>query len=151
MSRDVYSEINLHLVWHTKESRNLILPEMELDLYAILRHRVLTEGACCNTVGGTGNHVHLAIRIPPTLTISEFIGRLKGGSAHDLNALPQWRKSLEWQSGYRVVSFGTRDLAWVARYIEEQKAHHAGNTIQDRLERWVEDEPAADGPDGCEA
>ena len=135
MSRDVYSEINLHIVWHTKESRNLIPPEMETDLYPILRQWVQDEGAWCHEVGGIANHVHVVVSVPPTLKPSEFIGHLKGGSAHDVNLLPRWRKSLEWQSGYGLVSFGTRDLPWVCEYVRNQKLHHARGTVQGRLER----------------
>jgi hypothetical protein len=37
-----------------------------------------------------------------------------------------------------VVSFGTRDLKWVVRYIRNQKEHHGCGKIEDRLERVTE-------------
>ena len=43
-------------------------------------------------------------------------------------------KALEWQTGYGVVSFGAKDLPWVAEYIKSQRAHHSGGKVQDRLE-----------------
>jgi hypothetical protein len=49
--------------------------------------------------------------VAPTIPISEFIGQLKGASAHEVNhKLGNGRKVLEWQAGYGVVSFGTKDL-----------------------------------------
>ena len=72
----------------------------------------------------------------PTLGISEFIGHLKGGSSHDVNqAMGQRQKVVEWQNGYGVVSFGTRDLPWVIEYVRNQREHHARGTVQERLER----------------
>ena len=42
---------------------------------------------------------------------------------------------LQWQSGYGVVSFGTKDLPWVSDYIRNQKEHHASGKALERLER----------------
>ena len=68
--------------------------------------------------------------------ISEFIGRLKGASAHEVNAkLGGGRKLLEWQAGYGVVSFGSKDLEWVKQYVANQRQHHARGTVHERLER----------------
>jgi putative transposase len=80
--------------------------------------------------------VHVVATIPPTLLISEFVGQLKGASAHDVNVqLGPHGKVLQWQAGYGVVSFGTRDLEWVREYVRDQREHHAHGRIHDRLER----------------
>jgi putative transposase len=142
MSRNYYSEINLHLVWHTKNSRPLLTPEIEALAHRFLKKRIIdTLGAFVHEIGGTETHVHIAVSIPPTLTISEFIGQLKGGSSHDVNqAAGRKQKVLEWQAGYGVVSFGTGDLPWVIEYIRNQREHHKRGTVHDRLERITEDE-----------
>jgi putative transposase len=91
-------------------------------------------------VGGIETHVHLAVTIPPTLLISEFIGKLKGGSSHDVNqAIGCGAKALEWQAGYGVVGFGTRDTQWVVEYIRNQREHHARGAVHERLERFMQD------------
>jgi putative transposase len=140
MSRNYYSEINLHLVWHTKNSLPLLTPEVEPLAQRFLKKRIIdTPGAFVHEIGGTETHVHIAVTIPPTLLISEFIGQLKGGSSHDVNqAIGLRQKVLEWQTGYGVVSFGTRDLDWVVEYVRSQREHHARGTVHDRLERITE-------------
>jgi putative transposase len=142
MSRNYYSEINLHLVWHTKNSVPLLTPEIEPIAHRILKKRVLhIPGAFVHEIGGTETHVHIAVSIPPTLTISEFIGQLKGGSSHDVNqTVGRKQKTLEWQAGYGVVSVGTGDLPWVKDYIRNQREHHARGTVHDRLEDITDDE-----------
>jgi putative transposase len=144
MSRNYYSEINLHLVWHTKNSLPLLKSQVEPLAHRFLKKRIIeTPGAFVHEIGGTETHVHIAVSIPPTLTISEFIGQLKGGSSHDVNqAMGRGHKVLEWQTGYGVVSFGTRDLEWVNEYIRNQREHHARGTMHDRLERITQDESA---------
>ena len=69
------------------------------------------------------------------MEISRWIGELKGASAHYVNHRIVNRKMLEWQTGYGVVSFGSKDLDWVVKYISNQKQHHRTNRIYDRLER----------------
>jgi len=41
---------------------------------------------------------------------------------------------LEWQNGYGIVSFGTKDLKWVVRYVLNQKEHHKTGKVFKRLE-----------------
>lgn len=48
-------------------------------------------------------------------------------------------KMLQWQHGYGIVSFGTKDLEWVVRYIHNQQQHHSGGTAVERLERIAPD------------
>jgi REP element-mobilizing transposase RayT len=149
MARNYYSEINLHFVWHTKLSSPLLTPQVEAVVHHYLRGRLInTPGVFVHDVNGTETHVHVAVTIAPTITISELVGELKGSSSHDANQrLGGGRKVLEWQAGYGVVSFGTKDLEWVKGYIRNQKEHHARGTIHDRLERiTTEDQPAQAEP-----
>ncbi len=141
MPRNVYSEINLHFVWHTLNNVDLLTNTIESQCHHYIQHRVLQEkGIIFHEIGGTENHVHLVVSIPPTLLISKWIGELKGASSHYINHRTANRKLLEWQTGYGVVSFGTKDLEWVKRYVHNQKEHHKRGTIYERLERIDNDD-----------
>jgi putative transposase len=137
MSGNYYSEINLHLTWHTKESIPLITDRIEPVLQHYLRQRIInTPGIFVHEIGGTETYIHIALTIQPTLHISDFIGQLKGASSHEINQkLSQSDKILQWQSGYGIVSFGTGDLDWVIDYVRRQKEHHTQGKTHDRLER----------------
>ena len=146
MSRNSYAEINLHLTWHTKNSQPLLTPKIEEFAHKNLRQRLLgTSGLYFHEIGGTETHVHIAVSIPPTLLISTFIGELKGSSSYSINeTFPGRNEKFAWQIGYGVVSFGTRDLEWVVRYIRNQKEHHKNNQVHDRLERITHPEKAVE-------
>ena len=132
MSRRIYSEINLHITWHTKNNLPMIRSN-EKEVYSFLKNKIIeTPGAYFHAVGGTADHVHIGTSIRPTIDIDNWIGQLKGASSHEMG------KSLGWQSGYGVVSFGTKDLRWVVNYILNQKEHHKRGSIYDRLERIEE-------------
>ena len=141
MSTRAYSEINLHFVWHVKESLPIITTEIEPRLYKYIRNYALqSNGLIFHEIGGTETHVHLAVTIPPALLISEWLGKLKGASSYYVNHQLANRKLLDWQTGYGVVSFGTKDLEWVVNYIRNQKQHHRQSTSVQRLERMAYDE-----------
>jgi REP-associated tyrosine transposase len=137
MSRNYYSEINLHLVWHTKLSRPLLTADIEPMAWGALREKLADFGdVIVHEIGGIATHVHLAVSIEPTVKISDLVGALKGYSAHEVNRRAGLKqKVLQWQTGYGVVSFGTKDLPWVVEYIRHQKEHHAQGTAHERLER----------------
>ena len=78
------------------------------------------------------------------MTISELVQELKGASSFEVNKRVN-RKSLEWQRGYGVVSFGKANLDWVLEYIRRQREHHAsGRLLEPRRE-------VHDSADECEA
>jgi len=130
MSKTYYSEINLHITWHTKDNSPLITPELEPLLYGFLKDRIVTtEGAYFHAIGGIEDHGHIAVSVAPKVHLDEWIGQLKGASSHEFG------KALEWQRGYGVVSFGTKDLKWVVEYIRNQREHHGTGDIYGRLER----------------
>ncbi len=136
MPRNVYAEINLHITWHAKNNAPVLVDMVEDRLHRYLEHRALqTAGVIVHEIGGTADHIHLAVSIPPTVGISDWIGKLKGASAHYINHEICNRNVLARQTGYGVVSFGTRDLPWVLDYVRRQREHHAGGRASDRLER----------------
>ncbi len=155
MSRNYYSEIHLHLTWHAKDSLPLLTPDVEVFTHRWLKQRIInTPGVFVHEIGGTETHIHLAVSIAPTLMISEFVGQLKGASSHEVNQHFQCAgrgKVLHWQTGYGVVSFGTKNLPWVKGYIRDQRQHHVRGTLEERLERIAQDEEEASRPSPREA
>ncbi len=134
MSSHVYHEIFLHLNWHTKDDLPLLRGEVESFCHQAIRQKCGgIRGAYLKGVGGTDDHVHVAVTIEPSVTISEMVQELKGFSSFEVNRRTN-RKSLQWQRGYGVVSFGRAHLQWVLDYIANQREHHRAGKIEDRLE-----------------
>ena len=143
MSATVYSEINFHITWHTKNSFPMITPKIEDRLFRYLTHKVIeTPGAYLHAIDGTETHIHIAASLDPNILVSDWVGKLKGSSSHYINHEVQ-PKALEWQRGYGIVTFGTRDLGWVVAYIRNQKEHHRRGTTHERLERILAHEQSA--------
>lgn len=73
-------ECKYHIVFAPKYRRKVIYNELKNDVGKILRMLCerkgveLIEGECCS------DHVHILVRIPPSISVSSFVGYLKGKS-----------------------------------------------------------------------
>ena len=82
------------------------------------KHVEIVEGAVCS------DHVHLCVCIPPKMSVSSFMGYLKGKSALMLydkhpELQSKWSKAF-WARGYYVATVGNITEEAIKKYISEQ-------------------------------
>jgi putative transposase len=80
------------------------------------------------------DHVHMLVSIPPKISVSSFMGYLKGKSAlmmFDKHANLKYKFGNRhfWAEGYYVSTVGLNE-ATIAKYIREQEQH---DIMQDKL------------------
>ena len=80
------------------------------------------------------DHVHLLVRLPPTLTISKFLGEVKGATSFRVNRDIKPPSRLRWQEGYGALSIRKDEVERVSRYIDNQERHHAKTRLSELLE-----------------
>jgi REP element-mobilizing transposase RayT len=79
------------------------------------------------------DHVHLFVGLPPTVSVSEFVRRIKGGSSHYVsNREPD--TSFDWQSEYGAYTIHENQIPRLLEYIRNQREHHASRNIHPKLE-----------------
>lgn len=86
------------------------------------------------------------VRLPPTATVSTFIGEVKGATAFHVNRNLAPKMKLHWQEGYGVLTVRKDELEKVARYIDQQEEHHGKGRLSALLETMEGDED--DWPEG---
>jgi REP element-mobilizing transposase RayT len=77
-----FTQIYLHLVWATWDRLPLIKPEYESELHLVLAAECVKLNVEVFAVGGLADHVHLLVRIPPTICASDLVKQIKGSSSH---------------------------------------------------------------------
>ncbi len=130
-----YWKLYYHFIWSTKGRLPLIDANLEPVLYRAIAAKVQEMGGFVHAIGGTADHVHMAVSIPPKVAPSKFIGDVKGNSSHFINHVVKPDFEFHWQDEYGVLSFGEKNLPVVARYIHNQKQHHADGTLIATMER----------------
>ncbi len=115
----------VHCVFSTEGRLNLIPdnPEMCKYLTGIARAKNITLLAA----GGTANHVHLLIALPPTVTLAKVMQELKGNSSRWMN---RCGTKFAWQEGFGGFSVSQAQKQVVADYIARQAEHHRKWTFE---------------------
>ena len=118
-------DLKVHVVWITKYRKPVLSGEVGEGLRDIIR-RICEEQEVHILAGNVRlDHVHLLVSIPPKLSVSKLMQRLKGVSSRRLlqsNKKLQkafWGKHL-WARGYFAVSSGNVTDEVIAEYIKNQ-------------------------------
>src|SRR4051812_25534423 len=119
-----YWKLYYHFTWATKERLPLILPSFEAELYRVIAAKVVEMEGIVHALRGTTDHIHLAVSVPPKISLAEFIGDVKGNSSHYVNHVIKPGFAFYWQNEYGVLSVGEKNLPAIVRYIQNQKQHH---------------------------
>ena len=125
------SLIIVHLVFSTKDRFPFLDDAIRPQLHAYVATAIRTMGCEHSRVGVVGDHIHLAIRLARTISISELVETIK-------TALSKWVKgqrpslgAFGWQRGYGVFSVAPEELSTVVAYIDQQEEHHRTRTFQE--------------------
>ena len=117
-------ECQYHIVFIPKFRRKKLYGMVKDDVRDIIKTLCsykkveIIAGAVC------ADHVHLCVSIPPKLSISDFVGYLKGKSALMIfDKHPElgskWDRSF-WARGYYVATVGNVNEETVKEYIRRQ-------------------------------
>ena len=125
-----YNANFVHLIFSTKNRRETIPPELQEQLWAYILGTANNLKIKTLAVGGTANHVHLLLGLPPTMPLSEAIQKLKANSSRWLG---EHGIVFQWQEGYGAFSVSTSQLDQVTTYIRNQREHHKKMTFEEEF------------------
>lgn len=124
-----YHQLFYHVTWATRERLPMIDSQLRQPLYDYLKGKTIDMGGIAYVVGGVTDHIHLCLTIPPNISISKFIGQLKGASAHWINHFIRPGGIFGWQDSYGVFTISKDLVNRVITYIENQEKHHQDKMV----------------------
>jgi putative transposase len=116
-----------HIVFTPKYRRKIIYNKLKKDIVEILKELCRWKGVEIIEGEAMKDHVHLLVSIPPKMSISSFMGYLKGKSAlmifdRHANLKYKFGNRHFWSRGYYVSTVGLNE-ATIAKYVREQEKH----------------------------
>ena len=116
-----------HIVFCPKYRRKEIYGRIKTDIGEILRQLCNYKGVEIIEGHLMPDHVHILVSIPPKVSVSSFMGYLKGKSAlmiFDKHANLKYKYGNRhfWSEGYYVSTVGLNEVT-IRKYIEEQEKH----------------------------
>ena len=116
-----------HIVFTPKYRRKIIYNQYRRDLQEDIRLLCQYRGVKILEGHMMPDHVHLLVSIPPKLSVSSFMGYLKGKSAlmmfdQHANLKYKFGNRHFWSEGYYVSTVGLNE-ATIKKYIQDQEKH----------------------------
>jgi putative transposase len=116
-----------HIVFTPKYRRKIIFNQLRKDIQSDIRQLCKYKGVEILEGHMMPDHVHLLLAIPPKISVSSFMGYLKGKSSlmifeKHANLKYQFGNRKFWAEGYYVSTVGLNE-ATIAKYIREQEKH----------------------------
>ena len=116
----------LHCVFATKQRKPTINDPASVWAYirGIARNRQFDLLA----IGGTNNHIHLLVALPPERNISDTMRDIKANSSRFIRTT---NRLFAWKDGYAAVSVSPSQRPTVKKYIGNQVEHHRVRSFED--------------------
>ena len=116
-----------HIVFTPKYRREIIYNQYRESLREIIKLLCKYKGVEILEGHLMPDHVHLVLSIPPKLSVSAFMGYLKGKNAlmmfeRHANLKYKFGNRKFWAEGYYVSTVGLHE-ATVRKYVREQEMH----------------------------
>lgn len=128
-----FTNLLYHVVYSTKYRRPSLTATWRDDLYGYIGGIVREQKGTLLRAGGVEDHIHLLVKLSPTLAISDVLRTVKANSSRWINERSDVRQRFEWQSGYAAFSVSESMVAKVIRYIDNQEAHHRKKTFEEEF------------------
>ena len=135
-------ECKYHIVFAPKFRRKVIYGKLKIDIANILSMLCKRKGVEIIEAEMCSDHVHMLVRIPPNISVSSFMGYLKGKSTlmifeRHANLKYKFGNRNFWATGSYVSTVGI-NTATIQKYIREQEKQ---DQIEDSLSKKEYDDP----------
>ena len=118
-------DLKYHLVWITKYRKPVLRGQIALRLRELVRQTCSTLDVYIVSGHVAVDHVHLLVSVPPQVSVSDLMQRIKGRSSRRLMEefgeirRQFWGQHL-WARGYFAASTGNVTDEIIKQYIESQ-------------------------------
>lgn len=139
-----HTHLYVHLVWATWDRLPLITAAIEPRLYVALAEKCRELKCVPLAVGGIADHMHMLVRLHPTIAVATLVKELKGSSSHLVTHELAVGAFFKWQGSYGAFTLREEEVPSILRYIRGQKEHHAAGNVWPKWEHT----PVSDMPVG---
>jgi REP element-mobilizing transposase RayT len=131
------AKVYIHIVFSTKHCKPTIKKEIQKSLHGYIVGTIADLKSYTSEIYANPDHVHILCNLPQTITIANFISKIKTSSS-------KWMKNngvsnFGWQDGYGVFSVSSSKIEIVTNYIQNQEEHHKKVSFKDELREFFQE------------
>lgn len=136
-----------HIIFAPKYRRQVIYGKIKMDIGKIIRTLCEQKGVEIIEAEACPDHIHMLVSIPPKISVSAFVGYLKGKSSlmifdRHANLKYKYGNRHFWCKGYYVDTVGKNKKA-IAEYIRKQLQEDIANdqiSIKEYIDPFTKEE-----------
>lgn len=129
-----YTRLFYHIIFRTKHGVHTINEENEQVLYRYIWGFVKEHSSILYRINGMPDHLHLFVELHQTISVAEFVRKLKKATHLFLDANKDlFPDFTAWSVGYCALSYSERDKAKIINYIKKQKQYHQSQNFIDEI------------------
>ncbi len=132
-----YGSCLYHFVFSTHNRQNTLPGEWRRRLWEYMGGTARNEGMESLGIGGTENHCHALIMIPPAMAPAKGIQFIKGNSSRWINETLEPPFPFAWQEGYGVFTIGFSQIEKTRAYIQNQEERHRELTFEEEYTAFL--------------
>jgi putative transposase len=119
------SQLYVHLVFSTKDRRQLISDKIAPDLWSYMATVFFEEcRSPAKLIGGVEDHGHVLFNLSRTWCVADVVQVVKTSTSKWMKKQDPLLRQFSWQTGYGAFSVSKSNLWRVEEYIRNQKEHH---------------------------
>src|SRR5512144_2649881 len=126
-----YTSLPIHTIFSTHKRAPVLTSAVRDGLWAYMGGIARVNKLKPISIGGTLDHAHMLISIPPMAPVAKVLQLVKGGSSKWLHENFSSLRKFAWQEGYGAFSIGASQVDEVAKYIAHQEEHHRIRSFQE--------------------
>ena len=127
---DVFSQIDLHIVFAVKYRQALINASWKEKLYQYITGIIQNHKHKLLSIGGVEDHIHIFIGYNPSHLLPDLVREIKVSSNEFIKLNRLCPSKFAWQNGYGVFSHNRKQRNIVINYIQNQEEHHRQETFK---------------------
>lgn len=136
---NTYTQIHIHIVFAVQNRLSLIGEAWKDRLYQYIIGIIQNHGHKVLSIGGMPDHIHVLFGFRPTQALAALMQNVKRDTSEWINENRFVMGKFAWQEGYGAFSYSKSQFSQVARYIENQEAHHSRRTFLEEYEMMLSD------------
>ena len=128
-----YSNNLYHVIYSVKNKMGLIDDYWQKEIHSYTCGIIHAEDCKVVTIGGVKDHVHILVKIKPSIAVSDLLRKVKANSSKWVKEKYSPVNGFQWQTGYSCFTVSESIAAKVSSYILNQESHHKKVSFREEL------------------
>jgi REP element-mobilizing transposase RayT len=137
MGEHTFVSVRVHCVFGTASRDHTLKADLQPHVWSYIAGIARKIGATVYSVGGTDDHVHVFIGIPPMMPVAKAVQMIKANSSRWIH---ETVPGFAWQEGYAAFSVSISHTDATIAYVQNQAEHHKrrgyGEELAARLRKY---------------